>query len=106
MNFISEILFVLTQCRRRVYEKPANIEYFMKRQIDESLCPMCGGRKVLGTTTYGLNLGTGIVVVRNVSAQICVQCGEEWIDNKTAQRLERIVKEARARHHQVEVVAL
>jgi hypothetical protein len=37
-----------------------------------------------------VELGTGVIVVRNVQAKICVQCGEEWIDNQTAQQLERI----------------
>ncbi len=77
----------------------------MKKLNNQNLCPLCGGRKDSGKTTYSVDLGSGIIVVRNVSAQICTQCGEEWIDNKTAQRLERIVQEARARQHQVEVVA-
>ena len=78
----------------------------MKKNRNESLCPICGGRKEPGTTTYSVELGTGVIVVRNVQAKICVQCGEEWIDNKTAQQLERIVKEARKKGHQVEVLAL
>jgi YgiT-type zinc finger domain-containing protein len=78
----------------------------MKKVSNQGLCPICGGRKDFGKTTYSVDLGLGIVVVRNVDAKICTQCGEEWIDNKTAQRLERIVKEARARRHQIEVVAL
>ncbi len=78
----------------------------MKNNKNESLCPICGGRKESGTTTYSVELGTGVVVVRNVQAEVCVQCGEEWIDNETAQELERIVEEARKKGHQVEVLAL
>lgn len=43
--------------------------------------------------------------MRNVQAQICSQCGEEWIDHQTAQKLETIVEEARAKQRQVEVLA-
>lgn len=77
----------------------------MKKNGNVSLCPICGGRKHAGTTTYTVDLGTGVVVVRNVQAQICSQCGEEWIDHQTAQRLEAIVQEARTKQRQVEVLA-
>lgn len=73
---------------------------------NHNLCPICGGRKEPGTTTYSVDLGTGVVVVRNVKAQICVQCGEEWLDDKTAEILESIVEEARTKQRQVEVLAL
>ena len=77
----------------------------MNKQGNQSLCPICGGRKEPGTTTYTVDLGTGVVVVRNVDAQICMQCGEEWISDQIAQRLETIVEEARKKQHQVEVLA-
>ena len=71
-----------------------------------NLCPLCGGKKTPGTTTFSADIGSGIVVVRDVRAMICSQCGEEWIDNETASRLEHIVKDARTRGLQVEVSAL
>ena len=43
-------------------------------------CPLCEGNKTEGTTTYTVDLGFGVVVVRGVPAKICTQCGEEWID--------------------------
>ncbi len=78
----------------------------MNKRKNNSFCPLCGGRKELGRATYSVDLGAGIVVVRNVRAKICAQCGEEWIDNKTARELERITEEARAKRHQIEVVAM
>jgi YgiT-type zinc finger domain-containing protein len=77
----------------------------MKNSNHANLCPICGGSKAPGTTTYSVDLGTGVVVVRNVQAQICLQCGEEWIDHATAQKLETIVEEARAKQRQIEVLA-
>jgi YgiT-type zinc finger domain-containing protein len=76
----------------------------MKTTITET-CPVCGGHKASGTTTFSADLGSGIVVVRNVRATICAQCGEEWIDNETAAKLERIVSEAREKRLQVEITA-
>ena len=77
----------------------------MKKDKNKNLCPICAGHKKPGKTTYSVDLGTGVVVVRNVQAEICVQCGEEWIDNQTAQRLEKIIEEARKKRRQVEVLA-
>jgi YgiT-type zinc finger domain-containing protein len=39
-------------------------------------CPLCGGTRTDGTTTFTAELGFGIVVVRHVPARVCVQCGE------------------------------
>ena len=66
-------------------------------------CPLCGGAKKSGTTTFSADLGSGVVVVRRVRATVCTQCGEEWIDDSTARQLEQIVTDARHRKLQVEV---
>jgi YgiT-type zinc finger domain-containing protein len=70
------------------------------------ICPICGGKKTKGKTTFSVDLGSGVVVVREVEATICSQCGEEWIDDATARQLEQIVNDARARRLQVEVAAM
>ena len=70
------------------------------------ICPLCGGVKIAGKTTFSADLGSGIVVVRDVRALLCSQCGEEWIDDVTARRLEQIVNDARERGLQVEVAAM
>ena len=68
-------------------------------------CPLCGGNKTSGATTFTADLGSGVVVVRRVQATVCSQCGEEWIDDATARRLEQVVNEARSNHREVEVTA-
>lgn len=74
--------------------------------LSDTVCPLCGGHKQAGVTTFSADNGTSLVVVCDVPATICAQCGEEWIDNEMARTLERIVVEAQARHTQVEIVAL
>lgn len=78
----------------------------MNKDGEHGRCALCGGKKEVGKTTYTADIGSGLIVVRNVTAQICEQCGEEWIDNVTAQKLENIVREARLKRHQLEVVAM
>ncbi len=68
------------------------------------ICPLCGGSKKKGCTTYSVDLGFGIVVVRQVPAQVCAQCGEEWIESETAQKLEAIVERVKSQHNEVEVL--
>lgn len=68
-------------------------------------CPTCGGDKAPGVTTFTADLGFGVVVIRNVPATVCSQCGAEWLDDATAARVEETVEEARKRHSQVEVLA-
>lgn len=67
------------------------------------LCPLCGGEKHPGSTTFAVDLQFGVVVVRQVPALVCNQCGEAWIEDPVAKRLERRVSEARAKHSVVEV---
>ena len=74
------------------------------KKVGESVCPVCGGSKVPGKTTFTVDLGFGLFVARDVPALVCSQCGEEWIDDSVARQLEEHVKEAREREHQFEVV--
>lgn len=58
-------------------------------------CPLCGGNKKAGTTTFTVDMGFGVVVVRNVPATVCSQCGADWIDDYIASKLEEIVESER-----------
>ena len=66
-------------------------------------CPLCGGAKHPGEISFTVDLDSGVVVVRHVPAQVCDQCGESWLEDAVAERLENFVKEARAKHPVVEV---
>lgn len=64
---------------------------------------MCKGEKKEGITTYSVDLVFGVVVVRDVPANICIQCGEEWIKPEAAKELEKIVNSDRQTHSQLEL---
>lgn len=78
----------------------------MKSQTSPSQCPLCGGTKKAGTTTFTSDFEFGVVVVRQVPATVCAQCGTDWIADKVAERLEAIVEDAKKRRLQVEVISL
>lgn len=67
-------------------------------------CPLCQGEITQGHTTFSTDLGFGVVVVRHVPAMVCAQCGEEWLDDATAERLEQTIERARENRTVVEVI--
>ena len=75
------------------------------KKNSESICPLCKGDKVSGTTTFTIDLGFGILVVRDVPALVCSQCGADWIINDVAADLEDVVENARRTRRQVDVTA-
>ena len=71
-----------------------------------SRCPMYGGEEAPGKRTFSVDLGTGVVVARNVSAKIRKQCDEDWIGPGTATAFGQIVQRAREARTEVGVVAM
>ncbi len=78
----------------------------MKKKQPPNRCPLCGGIKKAGQTTFTVDLGFGVVVVRDVPASVCSQCGADWIEDSVASKLEEIVNDARQKRHIVEVTTL
>ncbi|MDR4498526.1 MAG: type II toxin-antitoxin system MqsA family antitoxin [Candidatus Scalindua sp.] len=68
--------------------------------------PLYGGKKQLGKTTFTVDLGFGVVVVREVPATVCSQYGADWIYDGTAEMVEKIIEDARQKHNLVEVTTL
>lgn len=67
-------------------------------------CPMCGGSVTEGTTTFSVDSDDHLVVVRHVPATCCSLCGESWLDDGIAEEMENIVRDARVRRSQLEVI--
>lgn len=78
----------------------------MKTKTNSEICFACGGSMKQGKTTFTVDFGEGVVVVRDVPATICNQCGMEWIDDKAAEQVEEIVNKAKNKHSVVEVMSL
>ena len=69
------------------------------------LCPLCGGDKKKGFTTYTVELDSSLLVVRDVPAEVCSQCGEEWISSSVAEKLEKITSYVRVKKPELEIVS-
>lgn len=55
-------------------------------------CPLCNGNVSQGSTILPFEIGKGrVIVVLNVPASICDQCGEDYIDMEVARNLESLL---------------
>lgn len=76
-------------------------------------CPLCGGDIEEGVTTYTVDLKytldpgdqkQTLIIVRNVPAEICSQCGAEWITPNTTKILQKITRDVREKEPELEIV--
>ena len=56
-------------------------------------CDICGGPMVEQEVTYRIELDEKLIVVENVPAKVCVQCGERLYSAVTVERLQQTVWE-------------
>jgi YgiT-type zinc finger domain-containing protein len=82
------------------------LKYFESDLKTISSCPLCGSEKTGGKTTITVDLGDGLVVIRDVPATVCALSGADWIGDAIAEKIETIVEEARQKHSQMEVISL
>ncbi|MGX9366241.1 type II toxin-antitoxin system MqsA family antitoxin [Desulfoplanes sp. PS50] len=58
-------------------------------------CPLCRGKMEIGTTILPFQMNNGkVIVILNVPARICEQCGEEYIDMEVARNIEFLLDRA------------
>lgn len=67
-------------------------------------CIMCKGDLADRTANFIADLGDCIVIVKDVPAQVCSQCGEVSYSHDVAVRLEKIVNEMRTAMTEVAIV--
>lgn len=67
-------------------------------------CFMCKGKLEDRHSTFMVDLGSTIVIVKNVPSKVCAQCGEVTYSDEVARRLERIVSRVREAMTEIAVV--
>ena len=68
-------------------------------------CVICkAGDTAPGTVTVTLQRGVTVVVIREVPAAVCRNCGEYYLDEAVAGKLYRQGEEAVQRHAEVEIL--
>lgn len=57
-------------------------------------CILCKSNMINGTINHIVDLDGHIVIIKGVPANVCKQCGEYFIENEVAVKLEKIIEEA------------
>ena len=68
-------------------------------------CAICKSHLEKKEVNHIVDLGEdGIIIVKNVPANACTQCGEYYLDTATAMELEKIIEEIRKNKAEVLIV--
>lgn len=68
-------------------------------------CVICkSGETCTGTTTVTLTRGEATIVVKNVPAEICDNCGEYYLDDETSAKILSLAEKALEENREVEVI--
>ena len=67
-------------------------------------CVLCKAKLKKGSVNHIVDLGQGIIIIKDVPANICEQCGEYYLDTSTALKLESIVDEIKKNKAEVFIV--
>ncbi|MBI2082354.1 MAG: type II toxin-antitoxin system MqsA family antitoxin [Deltaproteobacteria bacterium] len=60
------------------------------------ICPLCKGAMTKGSTNLPYELGKGeMIVIQDVPAFVCKQCGESFLEIQVTQVVEKLVSTAK-----------
>lgn len=67
----------------------------MTGEPENDRCYFCGGKVEPGLATLPFVFGSQVVIVKQVPAEVCVQCGESLIASEAAATVDGLLKQAR-----------
>jgi YgiT-type zinc finger domain-containing protein len=67
-------------------------------------CIMCKSNLILGNVNHIVDFDGHIIIIKGVPANICKQCGEYFIENEIALKLERIIEEVKKNKAEIFVI--
>lgn len=66
-------------------------------------CFYCKGSIENKLTNFIADLGSTIIIVKDVPSEVCTQCGEVSFSDKAAKRLEQIIEEMKKQNLEIAV---
>lgn len=67
-------------------------------------CIVCKGELIKKEINHIVDIEGQIIIIKNVPAEVCKQCGESFFENQVALRLEQIVEEIRSNKAEITIV--
>jgi YgiT-type zinc finger domain-containing protein len=58
-------------------------------------CLMCKGDLEKGNVNHIVDLDNFIIIIKNVPANVCIQCGEYYLEHKVTLKIEKIIENYR-----------
>ena len=68
-------------------------------------CFMCKGKMNPSIVNHIVDLDGSIIIVKNVPANVCKQCGEAFLDHDIVKKLEIIVEQAKKSKAEITVIS-
>lgn len=62
----------------------------MGKKIDK--CDLCGGELSAGTTSLEIWRGEELIVLRDIPADVCQQCGEAYLSAQVSERIDQFLE--------------
>jgi len=67
-------------------------------------CFVCKGELKEKKVNYFVDLENTIIIIKEVPAKVCTQCGEKYFDDKTSENIEKIVNQFKEISTEVTIV--
>jgi YgiT-type zinc finger domain-containing protein len=65
---------------------------------------MCKGELIEKKVNYMVDLEKTIIIIKDVPAKVCDQCGEQYFDDETSQNIEKIVNKLKDLSTEVTII--
>ena len=76
----------------------------MTGEPENNHCYFCGGKLKPGPATIPFVVDSNVIIVKEVPAEICVQCGEAIMSSDVAAVVDRLLKQAQQLGFEVSVL--
>ncbi len=76
----------------------------MTGEPENDRCYFCGGRLSPALTTLPFVVGSSVVVVKQVTADVCTQCGEAVLSSDVAAAIDRLLKQVYRSGFEVSII--
>lgn len=67
-------------------------------------CMKCGREAFISTTTEAIELGFGVLVVRNIPCYKCEECDEIFYTGDVVKKLEQIIEKVKSLMQEITVI--
>ncbi len=76
----------------------------MTGKLENDRCYFCGGRLESKLATIPFVMDTNVVVIKQVPAHVCTQCGEAIMDSPVAHTVDSLLKQVHHLHSEVTIL--